>query len=283
MMSPTALNKRSLEQITSILKKIDKPAFWGQLKELIALYLRFDFASAFSYYKDYQPSRLVDLTPSAARDRLHFTLLSAAYLIGPYYNKLISTHVDNGFYALGDIAPDALKESEYYRVYYSEKNVGDEGMFLVRLEPEKYVSFLIERKTSAAEFSLREREELNMLAPLVCTLIQQHYHSNSQEHEDESERFDEYFSKAFNKFGSEILTPREKNIAHLILRGHSSKSGARELDISPNTERVHRRRLYEKLGITSQAELFWMFIESTSHYDGSSEQDPLAIYLQNRD
>jgi len=282
-MSPTALNKRSLEQITSILKKIDKPAFWGQLKELIALYLRFDFASAFSYYKDYQPSRLVDLTPSAARDRLHFTLLSAAYLIGPYYNKLISTHVDNGFYALGDIAPDALKESEYYRVYYSEKNVGDEGMFLVRLEPEKYVSFLIERKTSAAEFSLREREELNMLAPLVCTLIQQHYHSNSQEHEDESERFDEYFSKAFNKFGSEILTPREKNIAHLILRGHSSKSGARELDISPNTERVHRRRLYEKLGITSQAELFWMFIESTSHYDGSSEQDPLAIYLQNRD
>jgi len=282
-MSPTALNKRSLEQITSILKKIDKPAFWGQLKELIALYLRFDFASAFSYYKDYQPSRLVDLTPSAARDRLHFTLLSAAYLIGPYYNKLISTHVDNGFYALGDIAPDALKESEYYRVYYSEKNVGDEGMFLVRLEPEKYVSFLIERKTSAAEFSLREREELNMLAPLVCTLIQQHYHSNSQEHEDESERFDEYFSKAFNKFGSEILTPREKNIAHLILRGHSSKSGARELDISPNTERVHRRRLYEKLGITSQAELFWMFIESTSHYDGSSEQDPLAIYLQNGD
>lgn len=283
MATPAVLNRRTLEQIAGLLENLDKNEFWNELRQLIGLYVPYDLASVFSYYQDYQPVRIVDLTPSAARDRLHFTLLRGAYLIGPYYNRLVATDTNSGFYPFSEIAPDAIKETEYYRVYYSEKKVVDEGMFLAHLGPRKFVGFLIERKAPAKEFSEREVDDLNMIAPVVCRMIELHYRNADPADSGDHERFDEHFSRAFNKFGSNFLTPREKHIAHLILRGHSSKSGARELNISPNTERVHRRRLYEKLGIASQQELFWLFIESISHYDADSDADPLQAYIAARD
>ncbi|MCY1450129.1 Bacterial regulatory protein, luxR family [compost metagenome] len=62
-------------------------------------------------------------------------------------------------------------------------------------------------------------------------------------------------------FGADLLTEREREIAHLLLRGHSVKSSARVLDISPETVRMHRKHLYTKLEISSQAELFSLFID----------------------
>ena len=42
---------------------------------------------------------------------------------------------------------------------------------------------------------------------------------------------------------------------------HSSKSVARELKIAPGTVMVHKRNLFGKLGISSQYELFSLFID----------------------
>ncbi|MNN87274.1 Transcriptional regulatory protein UhpA [compost metagenome] len=62
-------------------------------------------------------------------------------------------------------------------------------------------------------------------------------------------------------FGGDRLTEREREIAHLLLRGHSVKSSAKVLEISPETVRMHRKNLYTKLEISSQAELFALFID----------------------
>jgi DNA-binding CsgD family transcriptional regulator len=66
---------------------------------------------------------------------------------------------------------------------------------------------------------------------------------------------------AFINFGSASLTEREREAAHLILRGHSVKSAARVVDISAETVRMHRKNLYAKLNVNSQSELFALFIE----------------------
>ena len=52
------------------------------------------------------------------------------------------------------------------------------------------------------------------------------------------------------------LTPRQAEIALLILKGHSSASIAMRLEISPQTVKVFRKQLYRKCAISSQAELF---------------------------
>lgn len=52
------------------------------------------------------------------------------------------------------------------------------------------------------------------------------------------------------------LSPREAQIAELMLAGCSSEAIARRLDISRHTVKDHRKRIFRKLGIGSLAELF---------------------------
>jgi DNA-binding CsgD family transcriptional regulator len=57
------------------------------------------------------------------------------------------------------------------------------------------------------------------------------------------------------------LTSREKQVVDLVLQGHSTESIARALRIVPGTVKVHRRNIYRKLKIKSQAGLFARFVE----------------------
>jgi DNA-binding CsgD family transcriptional regulator len=52
------------------------------------------------------------------------------------------------------------------------------------------------------------------------------------------------------------LTKREAEITAFILQGHSSLSISLILNISTETVKVHRKNIYRKLRISSQAELF---------------------------
>ena len=54
----------------------------------------------------------------------------------------------------------------------------------------------------------------------------------------------------------ETITPRERLVCVGILTGHTSESIAMNLSISTNSVLTYRKRLYEKLGISSQNELF---------------------------
>jgi DNA-binding CsgD family transcriptional regulator len=52
------------------------------------------------------------------------------------------------------------------------------------------------------------------------------------------------------------LSPREAQIAELMLAGCNSEAIAQRLDISRHTVKDHRKRIFRKLGIGSLAELF---------------------------
>lgn len=64
----------------------------------------------------------------------------------------------------------------------------------------------------------------------------------------------------FHDFGGDALTARERDVAQLILIGHSSGSISLNLGISLPTVKTHRRNIYSKLQISSQAELFSLFL-----------------------
>lgn len=73
------------------------------------------------------------------------------------------------------------------------------------------------------------------------------------------------------------ISPREKLVCIGVLTGHTSESIARNLSISINSVLTYRRRLYEKLGISSQNELFVHIIDamlSLSHTNASDETIP---------
>lgn len=61
------------------------------------------------------------------------------------------------------------------------------------------------------------------------------------------------------------LTQRERELVQLVLAGHPTAAIAKRLGITVGTAKNHRRRIYEKLDITTERELFLQFFEFTSH------------------
>ena len=57
------------------------------------------------------------------------------------------------------------------------------------------------------------------------------------------------------------LTPRETEIVSYVLRGHPSTAIAEKMSVSVGTIRNHRSRLYLKLDITTERELFCLFMD----------------------
>lgn len=51
------------------------------------------------------------------------------------------------------------------------------------------------------------------------------------------------------------LTPREREVLHLIALGHTSVEIAERLNLSPRTIETHRARIHRKLGLGTRAEL----------------------------
>ncbi len=286
MASSLKRNSDRIGKMADAVGAIGTAYIWSRLTELLQDEVPYDQAAVFRYVDHLPPERVYDAQPGPERDRLHLTLLRAAYPISPYINKVIWADSDDDFYHINDVAPDEFTETEYYRVYYSEKHVEDEGLFFTRIDHSLSIGLVIEREIPSTPFSKAELAALHKLAPLVSALTRQHSQGPRSVKKmagfSNTNRISEQMTGAFMRFGSKVLTEREREIAGLILRGHSSKAAARELNIAPETERVHRKRLYSKLGISSHADLFWMFIESFSYFDPESTEDPLQEYLRLR-
>jgi len=70
------------------------------------------------------------------------------------------------------------------------------------------------------------------------------------------------------------LTPRERDIVLLVLEGHPSATIAKRLGIGRGTVKNHRRRLYDKLDITTERELFLRYLEWLAQSDAAGEPSP---------
>lgn len=64
-------------------------------------------------------------------------------------------------------------------------------------------------------------------------------------------------------------------------QGHSGKSMARILGVSPETVKVYRKRIHYKLNIHSQGELFSRLLASLTMTTSEPVGDPLMLLRQN--
>ena len=267
--------------IGKLLDDLPGTNFWDGLADLIHSVAEVDELAVFHYVRSEVPRRVFDLHPKPARDRLHSDLLKAAYLIGPYYNTLVKAQANDGYYHIDQITPDSFRASEYHRIYYREKKVSDEGMYYVKLNSSRSMGVLVERVRPSPPFDKSTLGDQRALQPLISALVRLRWQMIGTR-VTQGQVVNVQMATALENFGHDILSYRERQIAELILRGHSSKSGARELGISSETERVHRKRLYSKLGISSQSELFWMFIQAVGYFNPEEQNDPLSAWFKHK-
>jgi DNA-binding CsgD family transcriptional regulator len=205
------------------------------------------------------------------------------YLLDPFYQAALNG-LPSGFYRLEDVAPDDFLETEFYLHYYREGNIRDDLGYCFALGEvgregdHIHVSFSCIRDEALSE---EQVEELRKMEPVVKALVLKHLRltDNAVLARPDS-GLHRQLMQVMSEFGSSILTNRERQVLQLILHGHSSQSIADRLDIALRTVKLHRQNLYQKLDISSQAELFYLFIDSLTCLNSGDGFDPLSAYFQ---
>jgi len=201
--------------------------------------------------------------------------LKGAYLLDPFY-RAFADGVAPGCYRLQDLAPSAFRASEYFRLHYARTGLGDEIGYLLQPAPALCVHLSLGRRAPRARFSATEHRRLIDFEPALRELVARHWASPAA---GEAAPLNTALDSALKFFGRDFLTERETEVLQLLLRGHSTKSIAERLRISPETVKLHRKHSYAKLDVSSQAELFHLFIDSLGSRGSYRGGDPLTGYL----
>jgi DNA-binding CsgD family transcriptional regulator len=102
------------------------------------------------------------------------------------------------------------------------------------------------RGCEAGPFGRDDLARLDALAPLLASLMRRHYGQARP------------LSQRPSAEEAAVLAPlseRERQLCLYLLRGHTLKTAAAELDIALSTAETYRKRAYAKLGVPSKARL----------------------------
>ena len=123
-------------------------------------------------------------------------------------------------------------------------------LVLTMHEEEEYVVHLV--KAGADGFLLKDSAGDELLAAVKSIRAGQGYFGKHAA-KVLADQYRRPAQEAEDPYGA--LTPREREVFHLIVEGHSTKEVARELDISVKTAENHRSRVLEKLDVRNTVEL----------------------------
>jgi len=133
---------------------------------------------------------------------------------------------------------------------------------LINLPEDSMIEIAILRQSDIG-FKKSEVTLLKQVFPIFKAAVRKHYEVTEQQINSVSKSPSLIYS--FEKFGSEILTKREREVVKLMLTGHSGLAVSQIMGTSLSTAKTHRRNIYMKLEISSQAELFNIFIQFLSY------------------
>jgi DNA-binding CsgD family transcriptional regulator len=253
------------QALARVIDHLGGPRFWRNLILLLDEVMPFDNALALLIGPDGVPHVFDEFDTGGTDAPSPVPLyLNGLYLLDPFLQAAHDGLAD-GLYRLEEVAPDLFRQSEYFLSYFRDAVGEDELQLIVKLAPtHDVVSLSLGAK---ARFDVEALGRLAVCAPWLIATIRQH---QARLATDPARRADSgdlsgRVERALAGFGAELLSEREMSIARLVLRGNSSKAIAERLAISPETVKVHRRNLYNKLGISTQPELFSLFIQALGH------------------
>jgi DNA-binding CsgD family transcriptional regulator len=146
--------------------------------------------------------------------------------------------------------------NRYRKIFFEDSEIVDKFATAIWIESTCfYVNFY--RTTAQGRFARAQIERLLQLSPAIGAAVARHFHDDviaqaAPEHDP--------FRRLANLFAScaplTRLTEREKEVCQRILAGFSSEAISADLGIGLNSTLTYRKRAYDKLGISSQNELF---------------------------
>jgi DNA-binding CsgD family transcriptional regulator len=246
-----------------VVAALETPRFPKALTDAMRVVVPFEFTVIFAYHRDSRPLDIYHNFPESKRKVMVDDYQEGPYLLDPFYlNSAAPT--TSRLVRLRDLAPDRFYQAEYFRNYYVQTGLAEEIGFIIDVGDG--VSVVISGMRERKAFSAREFRDLQEIVPFVEACARRHWNGLLSNFSDRSHSHEPRLSKlieeSFQRFGRNLLTPREAEIVEYTLKGYSAESTGNALGIATGTVRIHRRNIYGKLGVNSQGELFSNFITS---------------------
>lgn len=256
------------DHLARVIETLKTPDFPATLVAGLQALVPFDDTVMFAYRGDGPPLDLFDDFSTKRRKIFVAMYQEGPFLLDPFY-LACRNQISPGLYRLRDLAPDRFYQSEYFRSYYIKTGLSEEIGFIVPLAGDIRAVISLMRSERHPKFTEKEMNKLRTIEPVVRAAVTQNWENllprkSKKSGGAEHEILERYLDFTFRNFGRTVLTPRECEVVTHVLRGHSSDSISRILKISPGTVKIHRKNIYSKLGISSQSELFSLFISSLS-------------------
>jgi DNA-binding CsgD family transcriptional regulator len=263
----------------ALLRAVGDDDFYSRLFTAIAEVLPFDGGAVMEFFGDRKPAYLFH-KPSAVR-----TVPLDAYFQGPYVlDPLFSLHmtqgVGDGVYWLQDVAGDDFYSSEYYHAFYKRTDALDVIDVHVLAPAGRRLSLFLVRCQSSRKFRREEVQLMESLEPLVRAAVLRHITLAADRlvQAGEPDMWHRKLQVTYAQFATGLLTERERQILMYVLNGYSAGLTGQRLAISEGTVRNHRKSIYRKLDIGSQAELLALFLGCVPFADPAHPADPLRAY-----
>lgn len=250
-----SLKSAAWHQITGrLINQLDDKNFWlifvNQLKKAI----HFD-SWVILLFSNKSPLAFAE-SPAAdgEKDALFNQYLQGFYLLDPFYihNR---EKLSSGLFLLNEVIPEHFEKTDYFQYYFSLNIVTDELQLNYQIDLERTLCLSLGSKTS---FTMEQIATIELIQPWVLALMKQRFYF--EEHMLAKPSLTSYLGNNFLDDIQKLLTCREFEVSCLLLSGYSSKEISKKLNITSETVRAHRKHIYSKLGIHSQAELFSHFL-----------------------
>jgi DNA-binding CsgD family transcriptional regulator len=253
-------SKSWVDAVAAIIASTSGKAVAAGLTDAIGSIVEHEGTALIAFHKNARPDVIHHTLEPAGRKHYLDRYLDGPYLLDPLYELALACETPK-FCRFRDQLPDRFRSSEYYRRYCDQTHLLDEMDFVAPVTDKTTLALVIGRRSR--QFTKVELHRLMLIEEIVQASLQRIWHAWRERSADTDGKDDVHrrLTECFQSFGKSVLTGRERQISQLLLRGHSSKSVARELGIAPGTVMVHKRNLFAKLGISSQYELFALLID----------------------
>ncbi|HEY7776625.1 MAG TPA: helix-turn-helix transcriptional regulator [Kineobactrum sp.] len=264
------------KQLARLITRVQQDDFAEQLIITLKSLVPVDDATVLVYPDKALPVIEYFEVPEAMNASTLDRFIAGAFLLYPYY-QAASRDRRFGVFRLRDLAPAGFKDSEYYKTWYKRCGYQDECGFLLPNGEHGFINIALGRTHARNTFSKQQVAALASVQPVIAALCQQHWQSAPAKG---AINLRAQLHTALHEFGSSLLTERETQVINLVLHGHSTKTLAEKLSISVETVKLHRKHAYAKLEVSSQAELFYLFLDSLMSAGNYAGGDTLIAYLQ---
>ncbi|MFC5706041.1 helix-turn-helix transcriptional regulator [Aeromonas eucrenophila] len=200
-------------------------------------------------------------------------LLFDRYLAGDFgqdpFMLALANGLEAGVWTQAEVGP---LDPDYQRRFYQATGWQEEVGLILPIRAGLTLVLFLGRLGKRRPLSPSERARLEELFPLIHSLCRQHWLraqpvsaarpllAESGAAGLEGTDLKERVAQAMASVGGDLLTRRERQVAGLLLQGLDTEAIATALGIGGGTVKNHRKHLYGKLRVGSQAELFGCFL-----------------------